>query len=71
MPRPTILTVDDDEPVSAALARDLRTRYGKEFRIIRATSGQEALDILTELALRTRPVALIVTDQRMPGMTGI
>ncbi len=71
LPRPTILTVDDDEPVSAALTRDLRSRYGKEFRIIRATSGAEALEILTELALRSRPVALVVTDQRMPGMTGI
>ena len=40
MPRPTILTVDDDEPVSAALTRDLRTRYGKEFRIIRADVGR-------------------------------
>ncbi len=71
LPRPTILTVDDDEPVSAALTRDLRSRYGKEFRLIRATSGAEALEILTELALRSRPVALVVTDQRMPGMTGI
>ena len=71
MPRPTILTVDDDAPVSAAVSRDLRTRYGKEYRIVQATSGADALELLAELALRGRPVALIVTDQRMPGMTGI
>jgi thioredoxin reductase (NADPH) len=71
MGRPTILTVDDDALVSQAIARDLRTRYGADYRIVRANSGTEALDVLAELALRDRPVALIVSDQRMPGMTGI
>ena len=71
MTRPTILTVDDDALVSAAVARDLRARYGTEHRIVKATSGADALALLAELALRGRPVALIVTDQRMPGMTGI
>jgi thioredoxin reductase (NADPH) len=69
--RPTILTVDDDPGVLASIARDLRSRYGHEYRIVRATSGPQALDVLAELALRVRPVALIATDQRMPGMTGI
>ena len=71
MTRPTILTVDDDPGVSASIARDLRARYGQEYRIVRATSGAQALEVLVELALRVRPVALIATDQRMPGMTGI
>jgi thioredoxin reductase (NADPH) len=71
MPRPTILTVDDDEPVSIAIARDLRARYGEDYRIVRSTSGADALAVLAELALRDRLVALVVTDQRMPGMTGI
>ena len=71
MTRPTILTVDDDPMVSAAISRDLRTRYGADYRIVRATSGAEALAVLTKFALRGQPVALIATDQRMPEMTGI
>ena len=69
--KPTIVTVDDDPVVSAALTRDLRERYGEGFRLVRALSGPDALDALARLALRDDPVALIVTDQRMPGMTGI
>jgi thioredoxin reductase (NADPH) len=69
--KPTILTVDDDPQVSAAITRDLTEAYGDEYRIVRATSGAEALDLLTRLALRDEPVALIAADQRMPQMTGI
>ncbi len=69
--RATILAVDDDPQVSRAIVRDLRSRYGSEYRVVRATSGDEALGVLAELALRSRPVALLVSDQRMPGMTGI
>ncbi|MGZ5418023.1 MAG: FAD-dependent oxidoreductase [Nocardioides sp.] len=71
MTKPTILAVDDDPVVSRAVARDLRARYGAGYRIIPATSGVQALEVLTELALRDRPVALVASDQRMPGMTGI
>ncbi len=71
MTRPAIVTVDDDQQVSAALARDLRRRYGRDYRLVRASSGDEALEVLAELALRDRPVALVAVDQRMPRMTGI
>lgn len=71
MSKPVILTVDDDPLVSAAIARDLRSRYGADYRIVRATSGAETLTVLTKLALRGQPVALIAADQRMPEMTGI
>ena len=71
MSKPTILAVDDDPGVLAAISRDLRARYGQEYRIIRAESGAKALEVLAEMALRARPVALIATDQRMPGMSGI
>src|SRR5689334_3393343 len=71
MTRPTILTVDDDPEVSAAISRDVRGRYGAEYRIVAANSGEQALAVLARLALRDQPVALIVTDQRMPQMTGI
>jgi len=71
MSRPTILTVDDDPEVSAAITRDLTSQYGAEYRIVKATSGAEALVVLTRLALRDEPVAVIAADQRMPQMTGI
>jgi thioredoxin reductase (NADPH) len=70
MSKATILTVDDDPMVLRAITRDLRARYGSDFRIVKASSGAQALAVLTELALRLRPVALIATDQRMPGMAG-
>ncbi len=71
MNKPTILTVDDDPQVSAAIARDLVQHYGGDYRVVRATSGPEALDVLAKLALRHAEVALIAADQRMPQMTGI
>jgi thioredoxin reductase (NADPH) len=71
MARPIILTVDDDVTVSQAITRDLRSRYADRYRIVRATSGAEALATLDELAQRDLQVALIVSDHRMPEMTGI
>ncbi|GAA1080667.1 FAD-dependent oxidoreductase [Tsukamurella spumae] len=69
--RPAILTVDDDPSVSRAVARDLRRKYGGDYRIVRAESGQQALDALRELKLRGDAVAAILADYRMPGMTGL
>ena len=69
--KPTILAVDDDPVVSRAVTRDLRARYGHDYRVLSATSGDEALQLLAELALRDRPIALVASDQRMPRMTGI
>ncbi len=71
MGKPTILTVDDDPQVSAAITRDLAMQYGADYRLVRTTSGAEALSVLAELALRDQPVALIAADQRMPHMTGV
>lgn len=71
MSKPTILTVDDDPMVSAAITRDMRKQYGADYRVVPATSGEQALAVLTKLALRSQPVALIAADQRMPKMTGI
>ncbi len=71
MSKATILAVDDDPMVSAAISRDLRRRYSADYRVVRATSGAEALEVLAKLALRSQDVALIVADQRMPQMTGI
>ena len=70
MSKPTILAVNDDPEASAAITRDLRGRYGAGYRVVHATSGPEALEVLAKLALRGQPVALIVADQQMPQMTG-
>jgi thioredoxin reductase (NADPH) len=69
--RPVLLTVDDDPSVSRAVARDLRRRYGEQHRVVRATSGSEALEALRELKLRGSAVAVILADYRMPEMNGI
>lgn len=71
MGKATILSVDDDPEVLAAITRDLRRKYGDRYRIVRAGTGPEAIEVLAELALREQPVALIAADQRMPQMTGI
>ena len=71
MSRPSIVVTDDDPLVAEAITRDLRTRFGADYRVVRTTSGAEALDVLARLALREEPVALLVTDQRMPRMTGV
>jgi thioredoxin reductase (NADPH) len=70
-PKPVLLAVDDDRDVVRAVERDLRTRYAEEFAVLSVESGVEALELLSRLAERTTPVALLVTDQRMPQMTGI
>jgi thioredoxin reductase (NADPH) len=65
------LTVDDDPGVSRSVARDLRRQYGAEYRIVRAESGQQALDALREMKLRGDQVAVLLADYRMPQMNGI
>src|SRR5918996_2484807 len=68
--QPAILAVDDEPAVLAAVARDLRRGFGEHYRILRATSGAEALDLLKQLRARGDQVALLIADQRMPGMAG-
>jgi thioredoxin reductase (NADPH) len=70
-PRTVIVTVDDDPGVSRAVARDLRRRYGASYRIVRAESGESALQALRELKLRGDLVAVLMADHRMPQMNGI
>jgi len=70
-PRAALLTVDDDPGVSRAVARDLRRHYGETHRIVRAESGEQALDALREMKLRGEQVAVLLTDFRMPRMSGI
>jgi thioredoxin reductase (NADPH) len=69
--RPVLLTVDDDPSVSRAVARDLRRRYGAEYRIMRSDSGEEALQAIKDVVLRGEQVAAILADYRMPRMNGV
>jgi thioredoxin reductase (NADPH) len=69
--KPVLLTVDDDPGVSRAVARDLRRRYGPDYRIVRAESGEQALGALREMKLRGDPVAVLLADYRMPVMSGL
>jgi thioredoxin reductase (NADPH) len=71
MARPILLAVDDDVSVLEAVVQDLRREYGADYRILRAASGQAALDTLAQLKAREEPVALLISDQRMPGMSGV
>jgi thioredoxin reductase (NADPH) len=64
------VAVDDEPAVLAAVARDLRRGFGERFRILRAGSGAEALELLTQVRARGEQVAMLIADQRMPGMAG-
>jgi thioredoxin reductase (NADPH) len=67
---PAIVAVDDEPTVLAAVSRDLRRHFGENYRILRAGSGAEALELLGEMRTRGDAVAMLVADQRMPGMDG-
>ena len=71
MAKPVILAVDDDASVLEAVVQDLRRKYGAAYRILRAGSGQAGLDTCAQLQQRGDTVALFLSDQRMPGMTGV
>lgn len=71
MAKPIILTVDDDTEVLQAISRDVRRGFGDRFRVIRADSGNRALDLLRQVRLANDAVALMLVDQRMPEMTGV
>jgi len=68
--RPVLLVVDDDPQVLAAVRRDLRGRYREHYTIVSAGSGQEAVATIGELKSRGDQLAMVISDQRMPGMRG-
>ena len=71
MPKPILLTVDDDPDVLRAIERDLRSQYGAEYRVISSDAPEAALDLLKGLKVRNDGVALLLVDQRMPRMDGV
>jgi thioredoxin reductase (NADPH) len=71
MPKPILLSVDDDSDVLRAIERDLRSKYGAEYRVIGSDSPEGALTLLKQLKVRNDSVALLLADQRMPHMDGV
>ena len=70
MSKPVILAVDDDPEVLNAVERDLRQHYRAEYRVVKATSGAEALETTRQLKQRGNAIALFLVDERMPHMSG-
>jgi thioredoxin reductase (NADPH) len=68
--KPAIIAVDDEPGVLNAIERDLRQKYGRDYRILKAESGAAALDALKQLQARGEMAALFLSDQRMPQMSG-
>jgi thioredoxin reductase (NADPH) len=54
-----------------AVERDLRKKFGREYRVVKANSGAAAFDSLRQLKARNETAALFLSDQRMPQMTGL
>ena len=71
MAAPVIMVIDDDQAVLNAVERDIRAKFGREYRVVKANSGESALDVARQLLQRNEIVALFLSDQRMPKMTGI
>ena len=70
MTKPALIVVDDDPQVLAAVRRDLRSRYRESYTVISASSGEEALSTVRELKSRGDELAMVISDQRMPGLQG-
>ena len=70
MAKPMIITVDDEPQVLNAIERDLRKHYRRDYRIVKAGSGQDALAAVKQFKQRGNAVALFLADHRMPQMTG-
>ena len=70
MAKPVILSVDDEGHVLNAVERDLKRHFGREYRVIKAGSGAEALETVRRLKRRNSAIALFLVDQRMPEMSG-
>jgi thioredoxin reductase (NADPH) len=71
MKKPIIVAVDDDAEVLQAISHDIRHEYGERFRVVRVDSGDRALDVLRQVKLADEVVALLLADQRMPGISGV
>ena len=70
MNKPVLLVVDDDPQVLAAVRRDLRSRYRDSTRSSAPTRDRRRSTTARELKSRGDALAMVISDQRMPGMLG-
>jgi len=71
MKLPYIIIVDDDQQVLRAIHHDIRDEYREKYKVAATESPLEALELIKQLKLKNEPVALFISDQRMPDMEGI
>ena len=71
MSRPVLFVIDDDAGVVRALRDDLGRRFGRDFRVIGASSAAAGLATLGQLAGEREPVALLIVDHDMTEMSGV
>ncbi|MBD3850123.1 MAG: FAD-dependent oxidoreductase [Acidobacteria bacterium] len=71
MAKPIIMTIDDEPHVLNAIARDLQAHYQSDYRIVKASSGPDALEAVQEFKRRGDSIAFFLADQRMPSMSGV
>lgn len=70
MTKPALVVVDDSPTTLHQLEHDLQQKYGNRFRILEATSCQQAIDQLREMNVQNEPVAALLVDADMPEMQG-
>ncbi len=71
MNKPILFSLDDDPQVLRAIARDLKGRYRKEYRILSTDNPADALEAVEGLKKKNETIALFLVDQRMPSMLGV
>jgi len=69
--RPVLLAVDEDAEALGRIKRELRNRYGDDYRVVCASSAEVAMKRLRELKAAGEEVAVVLADQWMPGMSGM
>jgi thioredoxin reductase (NADPH) len=69
--RPVLLAVDDEPEVLERVGRELGKRYGADYRVACADSAEAGMERLRDLKASGQEVAVVLADQRMPGMEGI
>lgn len=70
MKKPVIICVDDEKIILDSLEEQLLSRLGSEFDVELAEGGEEGLEIIQDLIAEKTHIAVIISDQLMPGIKG-
>ena len=71
MPAPVLLAVDDDREALAAVSKELRDRYSRDYTVVCEASPEAALSTLERFAEEGTEVALALAGQWLTGVTGV